>query len=663
MYVCLVMVCDFLLQSAAAAAERAAELAAAQARMEKAEQRLQMKAQKKDQEAARKMAIAREEAMADDEFAFDVSYEGQGKTTDDDGVDVAAGRDIRVDKLTVRAKGKVLLDNANLVIANKRRYGLVGPNGKGKTTLMKLLARRELPVPEYVDVLLVEQEVQGDEKSALQAVVDADVELTSLRAEEAELEEKLQRLGVSIDDEGSKVAEGASKLDAETEQVVEKSSERLGEVHERLTELGSDEAEGRAAKILSGLGFTTQMQTRTTMSFSGGWRMRISLARALFIEPTCLLLDEPTNHLDLRAVLWLEEYLIRWKKTLIVVSHDRDFLNSVSTDIVHLHDLKLHQYKGDYEMFRDMYEMKRSSANKDYEKFQKEMKRAKASGSKANQDKVKNREKHNSKKKQNAQDAADDDAVAVQPQKWSDYTVRFEFPEPTELAPPLIQVIDVEFTYPNRRDFKLERVNVGIDMGTRVAIVGPNGAGKSTLLNLIGGDIEPTEGEVRRNQKLRIGRYSQHFVDVLAMDVSAVGYLVERFSSQGLKNEHARAKLGKFGLPGANHLQPIVKLSGGQKARVVFAAISLSNPHILIFDEPTNHLDMESVDALAEALSTFEGGVVLVSHDARLISQVCDDERSQVWIVDKGTVTEYPGDFEEYKDELIKEIVQEQNEG
>ena len=239
--------------------------------------------------------------------------------------------------------------------------------------------------------------------------------------------------------------------------------------------------------------------------------------------------------------------------------------------------------------------------------------------------------------------------------------MRFEFPEPTELSPPMIQIIDVEFQYEGRRDFKLERVNVGIDMGTRVAIVGPNGAGKSTLLNLIAGDILPTAGEVRRNSKLRIGRYSQHFVDVLEMDLTAVGYMTERFSGIGLKVEQARAKLGKFGLPGANHLQPICKLSGGQKARVVFAAISLSQPHILIFDEPTNHLDMESVDALAEALRGFEGGVVLVSHDARLISQVCDDERSQVWIVDDGTVTEYGGSFEEYKDELIAEIVREQD--
>ncbi|CBI35509.3 unnamed protein product, partial [Vitis vinifera] len=376
----------------------------------------------------------------------------------------------------------------------------------GKSTLLKLLAWRKIPVPKNIDVLLVEQEVIGDDKTALQAVISANEELVRLRQED-------------------------------------------------------EKDDAQASKILAGLGFTKEMQGRVTRSFSGGWRMRISLARALFVQPTLLLLDEPTNHLDLRAVLWLEEYLCRWKKTLVVVSHDRDFLNTVCSEIIHLHDQKLHFYRGNFDDFESGYEQRNRA-----------------------------------------------------PKKWRDYSVEFHFPQPTELTPPLLQLIEVSFSYPNREDFRLSEVDVGIDMGTRVAIVGPNGAGKSTLLNLLAGDLVPTEGEVRRSQKLRIGRYSQHFVDLLTMDETP-------------------------------------------KARVVFTSISMSKPHILLLDEPTNHLDMQSIDALADALDEFSGGVVLVSHDSRLISRVCnDEEKSEIWVVENGTVSSFPESFEEYKEELQREI-------
>ncbi|KAJ4952547.1 hypothetical protein NE237_029379 [Protea cynaroides] len=391
--------------------------------------------------------------------------------------------------------------------------------------------------------------------------------------------------------------------------------------------------------------------------------MRISLARALFVQPTLLLLDEPTNHLDLRAVLWLEEYLCRWKKTLVVVSHDRDFLNTVCSDIIHLHDLKLHFYRGNFSEFESGYDQRRKEMNKKFEIYEKQVKAAKRSGNRAQQEKVKDRAKFAAAKeasKNKAKGKVDEDESAPEvPQKWRDYSVEFHFPEPTELTPPLLQLIEVSFSYPNREDFRLSDVDVGIDMGTRVAIVGPNGAGKSTLLNLLAGDLVPTEGEVRRSQKLRIGRYSQHFVDLLTMDETPVQYLLRLHPDQeGLsKQEAVRAKLGKFGLPSHNHLTPIAKLSGGQKSRVVFTSISMSRPHILLLDEPTNHLDMQSIDALADALDEFTGGVVLVSHDSRLISRVCDDEeKSQIWVVENGTARTFPGSFEDYKEELLKEI-------
>ncbi|KAL0416503.1 UNVERIFIED_CONTAM: ABC transporter F family member 4 [Sesamum latifolium] len=461
-------------------------------------------------------------------------------------------KDITIDNFSVSARGKELLKNASVKISHGKRYGLVGPNGMGKSTLLKLLAWRKIPVPKNIDVLLVEQEVVGDDRSALEAVVSANEELIKLRQEVAALQDS------------SAVSTGENEDDDEGDDV----GEKLSELYDKLQLMGSDAAEAQASKILAGLGFTKDMQGRPTKSFSGGWRMRISLARALFVQPTLLLLDEPTNHLDLRAVLWLEEYLCSG------------------------------------------YEQRRKEMNKKFEIYDKQVKAAKRSGSRAQQEKVKDRAKFAAAKeaaKNKGKGKVDeDDPLPEAPQKWRDYTV------------------------------ELSNVDVGIDMGTRVAIVGPNGAGKSTLLNLLAGDIVPTEGEVRKSQKLRIGRYSQHFVDLLTMDETPVQYLLCLHPDQeGLsKQEAVRAKLGKFGLPSHNHLTPITKLSGGQKARVVFTSISMSKPHILLLDEPTNHLDMQSIDALADALDEFTGGVVLVSHDSRLISRVCEDEeKSEIWVV------------------------------
>uniref|UniRef100_A0A0E0NX17 ABC transporter domain-containing protein n=1 Tax=Oryza rufipogon TaxID=4529 RepID=A0A0E0NX17_ORYRU len=611
----------------------------------------QKDAKKKDKReamAAAQAEAAKQEALRDDRDAFSVVIGARvaGSAGASEGDSAAADdniKDIVLENFSVSARGKELLKNASLRISHGRRYGLVGPNGMGKSTLLKLLSWRQVPVPRSIDVLLVEQEIIGDNRSALEAVVAADEELAALRAEQAKLE---------------------ASNDADD-------NERLAEVYEKLNLRDSDAARARASKILAGLGFDQAMQARSTKSFSGGWRMRISLARALFMQPTLLLLDEPTNHLDLRAVLWLEQYLCsQWKKTLIVVSHDRDFLNTVCNEIIHLHDKNLHVYRGNFDDFESGYEQKRKEMNRKFEVFEKQMKAAKKTGSKAAQDKVKgqalskaNKEAAKSKGKGKSVANDDDDMKPADlPQKWLDYKVEFHFPEPTLLTPPLLQLIEVGFSYPNRPDFKLSGVDVGIDMGTRVAIVGPNGAGKSTLLNLLAGDLTPTEGEVRRSQKLRIGRYSQHFVDLLTMEENAVQYLLRLHPDQeGMsKAEAVRAKLGKFGLPGHNHLTPIVKLSGGQKARVVFTSISMSHPHILLLDEPTNHLDMQSIDALADALDEFTGGVVLVSHDSRLISRVCDDEqRSEIWVVEDGTVNKFDGTFEDYKDELLEEIKKE----
>ncbi|CAN8279295.1 unnamed protein product [Cochlearia groenlandica] len=601
----------------------------------------------KERQALEAVENAKREAMRDDHDAFTVVIGSKTSVLEGEDTADANVKDITIESFSVSVRGKELLKNTSVKISHGKRYGLVGPNGMGKSTLLKLLAWRKIPVPKNIDVLLVEQEVVGDEKSALDAVVSANEELVQLRKEVA----ALQNLSTEADGYNG-------------DGVEDDSGEKLAELYEKLQILGSDAAEAQASKILAGLGFTKDMQVRETQSFSGGWRMRISLARALFVQPTLLLLDEPTNHLDLRAVLWLEEYLCRWKKTLVVVSHDRDFLNTVCTDIIHLHDQNLHFYRGNFDGFETGYEQRRKEMNKKFEIYDKQVKAAKRSGSRAQQEKVKEKAKfaaakEASKSKGKGKAIDEEGPEPEAPRKWRDYSVEFHFPEPTELTPPLLQLIEVSFCYPKRPDFRLSNVDVGIDMGTRVAIVGPNGAGKSTLLNLLAGDLVPSEGEQRRSQKLRIGRYSQHFVDLLTMGETPVQYLLRLHPDQEgfSKQEAVRAKLGKFGLPSNNHLSPIAKLSGGQKARVVFTSISMSKPHILLLDEPTNHLDMQSIDALADALDEFTGGVVLVSHDSRLISRVCEDEeKSQIWVVEYGTVSFFDGTFEEYKEDLQREI-------
>ncbi|GJT62020.1 ABC transporter F family member 4 [Tanacetum coccineum] len=521
----------------------------------------------------------------------------------------------------------------NCHISHGKRYGLKGPNGKGKSTLLKLLAWRKIPVPKNIDILLVEQEIVGDDTTALDAVVSANAELVNLRLEVKSL-----------------LLEGENGND---------NGEKLTELYEKLHIMGADAAEAEASKILSGLGFTKGMQGRPTRSFCGGLRMRISLARALFVKPSLLLLDEPTNHLDLRGVVWLKDYLSKWKKTLIVVSHDTNFLNIVCNGVIHLHDFKLETYRGSYDDFVSGYEQRRKEMNKKYEAYEKQLKAAKrAVNHKQQTENVKDKAKIAAKK--NSKGKVDEGEETFEaPHKWRDYSAKFRFPECTEIAPPLLQLINVSFRYPEKEDFKLSGVDVGIDMGTRVAIMGPNGAGKSTLLKLITGELNPTDGESRKSQKLRIGRYSQHFEDTLTFSETPVQYLLRHYPDQEgcSKQEAVRTMLGQFGLPSHNHLSPIDTLSGGQKARVLLASIAMSRPHIMILDEPTNHLDMESIDALADALVEFSGGVVVVSHNSRLVSRICEDqEKSQIWEVDNGSVGRFDGTYEEYEEKLMKEI-------
>ncbi|CAE7632571.1 ABCF4, partial [Symbiodinium microadriaticum] len=346
---------------------------------------------------------------------------------------------------------------------------------------------------------------------------------------------------------------------------------RLGEIHQQLAVIGASAAEAKARRILFGLGFTAEMQIRPTKYFSGGWRMRISLARALFIEPTLLMLDEPTNHLDLNAVIWLDDYLQKWKKTLLVVSHDQDFLNSVCQEIIHLEDMKLVVYKGNYDTFKEMEATKRKQLQKAWEKQEKRLRELKSKGqTKQNAEKAvlksKSREPGARAKKQAAAaqasgvESADSKVELIK--RPREYMVRFEFPEVSMVTPPILEVRDVNFRYGPHMPLLFKNVNFGLDMSSRVCIVGPNGSGKSTIIKLITQEVKPTEGEVLVNPRLRVGVYNQHFVDRLPMDEDPVTYIRRMFSNETYQT--ARNILGRYGLEGHAHTIPIRDLSGGQ---------------------------------------------------------------------------------------------------
>uniref|UniRef100_A0AAQ4RF38 ATP-binding cassette sub-family F member 1 n=1 Tax=Gasterosteus aculeatus aculeatus TaxID=481459 RepID=A0AAQ4RF38_GASAC len=527
--------------------------------------------------------------------------------------------DIKLERFSISAHGKELFINADLLIVAGRRYGLVGPNGKGKTTLLKHIANRALSIPPNIDVLLCEQEVVADDTPAVQAVLKADTRRLKLLEEERQLQVRLEKGEDSV-------------------------AERLEKVYEELRAIGAAAAEPKARRILAGLSFTPEMQNRPTKRFSGGWRMRVSLARALFMEPTLLMLDEPTNHLDLNAVIWLNNYLQGWKKTLLIVSHDQSFLDDVCTDIIHLDNEKLYYYRGNYLTFKKMYVQKQKELQKQYDKQEKKLKDLKAGGKSTKQaekqTKVDLTRKQQKGKKKGAQEEESQDATELL-KRPREYTVKFTFPNPPPLSPPILGLHCVDFGYTAQKPL-FKNVDFGIDMDSRICIVGPNGVGKSTLLLLLTGKLSPVSMQ-------KVGFFNQQYADQLNMEETATEYLMRNFN---LPYQDGRKCLGRFGLESHAHTIQISKLSGGQKARVVFAELSCRQPDVLILDEPTNNLDIESIDALSEAINEYKGAVIIVSHDARLITET----QCTMWVVEDSTVNQIDGDFDDYKREVLESL-------
>jgi len=518
----------------------------------------------------------------------------------------------------------MLILGGTLDLIYGRRYGFVGRNGLGKSTLLRVMANRNLVLPSHIRILHVEQEIEGSDTIALDSVLECDERRNALLNEEKELNKRAH------------ISQGDS---AAQDSFI---SKRLAAIYTELEAIEAHKAESRAAVILNGLGFTPEMQTMATKQFSGGWRMRLALARALFSKPDLLLLDEPTNMLDLKAIIWLENYLQTWKSTILVVSHDRTFLNTVATDILYLHSQKLESYRGNYDTFVSARTERLKNQQREYE-AQKEYRdhiqvfidrfRYNANRAAQVQSKLKLLEK-----------------LPVLRPVEKEHEVHFRFPDPEPLNGTILQLDDVVFAYSKDSRTILNNVNLSANLSSRICIMGENGSGKTTLLKLLVEELEPTKGQRHGHRNLAIGYFTQHFVDQLPMNVNCVEVLQMKYPGKTV--EQYRTELGRFGITGDTALQTVLSLSGGQKCRVAFSLMCMKNPHILVLDEPTNHLDMETIEALSEAIKKFQGGVVLVSHDELLIKRVC----TEAWLCRNGSVTALEYGFEQYKKLIESEL-------
>ncbi|MBL8658854.1 MAG: ABC-F family ATP-binding cassette domain-containing protein [Rhodospirillales bacterium] len=514
-----------------------------------------------------------------------------------------------ISDLTYRIGARVLLSGADAVIAGGHRVGLVGRNGCGKTTLLRLIAGAleadggRIEVPARWRIGLTSQEAPDGEASLIETVIAGDRELVALSAE----------------------------ADTATD------GHRIADIHARLSDIGAHSAQARAGRILAGLGFDPDQQQMPCRVFSGGWRMRVGLAALLFSAPDLLLLDEPTNHLDLEATMWLEEYLRGYAGTVVIVSHDRDLLNRVPEEILHFEAGKLTLYAGNY----DRFERARRSRLELNEKA-----RAKQDAERARIQAFVDRFRYKATKAKQAQArikmlARLEPISALQ----EEAEVSFDFPDPDPLPPPLMSADGVNLGYDGAA--VLKDVSFRLDGDDRIALLGANGNGKSTLIKFLAGRLAPQAGRTSVSRKIRVGYFAQHQADEL--DLAATPLIEMGRRRRGDPEQRLRAHLGRFGFCQERAETPVSALSGGEKARLLFALMSCDKPHLLLLDEPTNHLDIMAREALIEAINGFPGAVVIVSHDPHVLALTAD----RLWLVDAGRVAPYEGDFDDYRRFLL----------
>ena len=512
--------------------------------------------------------------------------------------------------VTFRIGGRVLLDQASAQIAEGSKVGLVGRNGAGKSTLLDLIRGALQPdggaieLPRGHRIGFLAQEAPGGEASSLEVVLAADTERADLLTEREAGPEPL----------------------------------RAAEIETRLTEIDAHSAPSRAARILAGLGLDDVMQQRPVGGLSGGWRMRVALAALLFAEPDLLLLDEPTNHLDLEAALWLERFLRNYRRTLILVSHDRRFLNAVTNVTLHLQHGKLTAYSGGFDAYlRARTEAaRRSEALARQQVLQRQRMQA-----------FVDRFRYKASKARQAQSRLK--ALArLEPivLPTEEAPPRISFPDPPRLSPPLIAIDRAAVGYEPGTPV-LSRLDLRLDPDDRIALIGANGNGKTTLARLLAGRLAPMVGQVTRSPKLTSGYFAQHQIEEMEPEASAFDHLAALM--RDATPEAVRARLGRFGFGQEKAFVAVKNLSGGEKARLNLALVTHDAPGLLLLDEPTNHLDIETREALVEAINNFPGAVVLVSHDRHLLELVAE----RLWLVAEGTARPFDGDLDDYERQLL----------
>jgi ATP-binding cassette subfamily F protein 3 len=512
---------------------------------------------------------------------------------------------LTISGITVRLGGRTILDRATAAIPTGARVGLIGRNGAGKSTLMKVMIGQldpddgSIEMPRRTRIGYIAQDAPSGTATPFDTVLAADVERAAL-----------------ID-----------------ESEICTDPHRLGDVHERLLAIDAYSAPSRAARILIGLGFDEAMQAQPLDSFSGGWKMRVALAALLFSAPDLLLLDEPSNHLDLEATLWLENFLRAYPGTLVVISHERDLLNNVVDNILHLQGGKVTLYPGGY----DSFERQRAE------------RAAQLAAAKASQDaqraKLQDYVRRNSARASTAKQAQSRAKMLAKMQPvvamMEDPSLSFDFPSPSELRPPLITLDLAAVGYAPGEPI-LRRLNLRVDPDDRIALLGRNGNGKTTLARLLAGQLAAMEGGMHTAGKLSIGYFTQYQVEELAGGDTPLVHMTR--AMEGKPPLAVRGQLGRFGFSGEKATTQVGKLSGGERARLALALVTRDAPHLLILDEPTNHLDVDAREALVQALNAYEGAVILISHDRHMVELTAD----RLVLVDDGTAKEYAGSMEDY---------------
>ena len=513
----------------------------------------------------------------------------------------------------LRRGTRLLLSDIDLVIQSGWRLGVIGRNGCGKSSLFAALQGKlesdagELDMPAKLRLASVAQETPALPDAAIDYVLGGDEELAAAIRDEADAGERGDM-------------------------------EAMAKAHHRIEELNGYDGRARAGRLLHGLGFPPETHERAVKEFSGGWRGRLNLARALMCPSDLLLLDEPTNHLDLDAVLWLEEWLRRYQGTLLIISHDREFLDGVITHTLHLNDGKAKLYTGNYSAFERLRAEQLRQQQISHEREQAERAhlqsfvdrfKAKASKAKQAQSRMKRLEK-----------LAGTEAVRAE------RPFSFQFPAPGRLPDSMTQLEDITAGYPNREgdgvNIILRDVRFSLEAGERIGLLGPNGAGKSTLVKTLVGELEPFSGERKAHKDLKIGYFAQHTVESLREGASPLDHLMDK--APGVATQVMRDFLGTWNFAGDRAFESVDGFSGGERARLALALIAWDKPNLLLLDEPTNHLDLDMREALADALADFDGALVLVSHDRHLLGMVCDS----FWRVADGVVESFDGDLDDY---------------